>query len=130
MTIEEHIQLHDQWLRSMESNHAQLAEDLGRVTEKLDVMATDLKRMKERQDAFEAAMTQYVTTITMNVAVLAESQARASTRHERLEEAHEKLAEEVGRAVQSVTRLSQEMASLRDLVERYIRAQGDGGSRN
>lgn len=93
----------------MESNHAQLVEDLG--------------LMKQRQAEFEAAMSQYLTTITRNIAALVESQARADARQDRIEEAHHKLAEEV-------TRFSREMRSLRALVERYIRAQTDGSSRN
>ena len=113
MSIEERIELHEQWLQSMESAHAQFVEDLD--------------RSQRRQEAFEASMNQYLTminqyltTITMNVAGITESQARANSRNDEFQ----------AKAWQAIERLSQEVASLRELVERYIRFRGDGGSAN
>jgi len=102
MTIEEHIELHEQWLRSMESHHVQFVEDL--------------ERMKARQDAFEAAMAPYLTTITMNLAAIIESQARSDARHDQI---HDQIEEEH-------LKLTREMVALRDLIERYIRFRGNG----
>ena len=112
MTIEERVELHDQWLHSMESNHAQLVEDLG--------------RMKERQDAFEAAMSRYLTSITMNLAAVIESEARAGARQEQLEQAHLKLTQDLDTLSQENIRLNREVTALREIMERYIRFRGDG----
>jgi len=109
MSLEESFALHEQWLQSLDSSHARHVEDLD--------------GMRERQKVFEAAMSQYLTSITMNLAALAESQARADTRHEQIEEEHRKL-------VQTVEKLSEKVDRLSDLVESYIRAQNNGDSRN
>ena len=106
MTLEERIELHEQWLQSMESAHAQFVEDLD--------------RSQRRQEAFEASMNQYLTTITMNVAALTENQGRANTRNDEFQ----------AKAWQAIEKLSREIASLRDLVERYIRFRANGDSAN
>jgi hypothetical protein len=42
MTPEQRFELHEQWLRSMDSNHAQLVEDLDRMAEHLDELKQHL----------------------------------------------------------------------------------------
>jgi hypothetical protein len=62
----------------------------------------------------------YLTTITMNITALAGSRARAEAR---LEGGRRKLAGVVNKAWQAIDRLSEGMASLGELVERFIRAR-------
>ena len=72
-------------------------------------------------------MNQYLTTITMNVAALTESQGRANAQNDEFQAKAWQAIEQVSR---EVDRLSREVASLRDLVERYIRFRANGDSAN
>ncbi len=92
--------MHEQWLRSMESNHAQLVEDLGRVEQHL----------ANHQKVFA----DHMVTVALNQAAFAGSLARLTEEHIKMEAEHLKT--------------QQEMRELRELIERYIRFRGNGNS--
>ena len=105
MTIEERIELHDQWLLSMESNQSQMSASLSETVRTLG----ELTRKHDR-------FTELVLTLGQNQSVLFISMAKLSSEMEALAEQHRKLE-------QTVERLEQ-------AVERYIRFRGNGHSEN
>ncbi len=96
--------MHEQWLSSMESHHAQLAEDLGRSNERLN-------RLEEN-------LVNHQATIAMQMGMLMTALARMTTESD---ERHRKLQEEHLKFEQGLT-------GLRELVERYIRYRGNGNA--
>jgi hypothetical protein len=74
MTLEERIERHEQWLSSMESHHAQLAADLGRLEQNL----------VSHQAAFAMQMGMFMTA-------LARMTSESDERHRQLQEEHLKL---------------------------------------
>lgn len=74
MSIEERIELHEQWLRSMESNHSQISADLAAVTRNQAVFAE-------------------------NQALLAATMVAIAEEWRKLEEAHRRLEETVDRYI-------------------------------
>ena len=64
--------MHDQWLRSMEGNHAQLAEDLGRME----------RHLVNHQKVFA----EHMVTVAMNQAAFAASLARVTEEMRELRE--------------------------------------------
>ncbi len=105
MTIEERVELHDQWLLSMESNQSQMSASLAELARKQD------------------RLTELVLTFGQNQSVLFSSMARLTTEMEALVEQHRKLE-------QTVERLGQTVGRLEQTVERYIRFRGNGHSEN
>ena len=63
MTPEERFELHEQWLRSLESNQAQFAENLGRMEGHLanyqKVFAEHMVTVAMNQAAFAAALARH-----------------------------------------------------------------------
>jgi uncharacterized protein YcbX len=98
MDLEERIQMHEQWLSSMESSHVQLVEDLDRVAEELDSLKQHLANV---QKTFADQM----VVLAMNQAAFMGSQARLT---------------------EDQIKLQQELRDLRDVVDRYIRFRGNG----
>ena len=85
MTPEERSEIHDQWLRSMESNHAQLAEDLGRME----------RHLVNHQKVFA----EHMVTVAMNQAAFAGSLARVTDENVKLQEEMRELRELVERYI-------------------------------
>src|SRR5258706_13281431 len=102
MTLEERVEMHEQWLSSMESHHAQLAEDLGRSNERLTRLEKNLVNCQ--------------ATIAMQMGMLMTALARMTTE---FDERHRKLQEEH-------LKFEQGLKDLRELVDRYIRYRGNG----
>ena len=71
MTPEERIEMHDQWLRSMEGNHSRLVEDLVRGNERVD-------RLEQHLTNYQKLFTEHMVTVAMNQAAFAASQAKLS----------------------------------------------------
>ena len=105
MTIEERIELHDQWLLSMESNHSQIAADLAQVTRDLAQVTRDLARVERAQALFAEQMV-----------VVGQGQALFMTNLAALEAQSQKFREE--------------LRELRELIDRYIRFRGNGSQAN
>jgi len=125
MSPEESIELHEQWLRSMESNQSQFAADLASFHRQMDRMRVEfgeqldrmrvefgeqLDRMRaefgEQLDRTRAAFAEQDLVLLRNQGVFMEALARLTTRME----------EEAG-----------SLRRLEEIVERYIRFSGDGG---
>ena len=123
MSLEERIELHDQWLRSIESNQAQFAENLGRASERLDRIAERMDSVAQRMDRmgqdfanYQNVFNEHMTNVAMNLSAFFTALARQSTE---CEERDRKLeAEDL--------KLRQGLQELRELIERYIRFRGNG----
>ena len=102
MTFEEQLADHEQWLRSMESNHNQLAADLAAVTR-------NLAEVTRNQALFTATFAQAMARLT------AEQERQAQVRGE-FEAGLKALTERVNKLAQT--------------VDRYIRFRGDGTPKN
>jgi arginine deiminase len=89
MTLEERVEMHEQWLSSMESHHAQLAEDLGRSNERLT-------RLEEN-------LVNHQATIAMQMGMLMTALARMATefeeRHREMQQGLKDLRELVERYI-------------------------------
>jgi hypothetical protein len=89
MTLEERVEMHEQWLSSMESHHAQLAEDLGRLEQNL----------VNHQKVFA----EHMATVTMQMGVFATALARMTTeseeRHREMQQGLKELRELVDRYI-------------------------------
>ncbi len=81
MSLEERVEMHDQWLRSMESNHSQMASSLAELERQLE------------------ALTQLVLSLGQNQSVLFSAMARLSSEMEALAAQHRKLEETVERYI-------------------------------
>jgi len=96
--------MHEQWLSSMESHHAQLAEDLGRSNERLD-------RLEQNLVNHQKVFAEHMATVTMQMGVFATALARMT------QESDERHRE-----------MQQGLKDLRELIERYIRYRGNGNA--
>ena len=67
MSLEESIAMHERWLHSMQSNHAQIVDDLAQV-------AADLKRVERAQAAFA----EHMVAVGQNQALFVANLARLS----------------------------------------------------
>ena len=89
MTLEERVKMHEQWLSSMESHHAQLAANLGRLEQNL----------VNHQKVFAGHM----ATVTMQMRVFATALARMTTeseeRHREMQQGLKDLRELVERYI-------------------------------
>ena len=140
MTPEERMEYHEQWLRSMESNQAQFAENMGHLTEKLNLFAENQKSTQQELASFRELFREHVVTVAMNQASLAGTLAKLTEEHLRLmedngklaqgqvklTEAQAKLTEEQVKLTEGQVKLTEELRDLRDVVDRYIRFRGNG----
>jgi hypothetical protein len=111
MTLEARVEMHEQWLISMESHHAQLAADLGRSNERLT-------RLEQSLVNHQKVFAEHMATVAMQMGMFMTALARMTTESD---ERHRKLQEEH-------LEFEQGLKDLRELVERYIRYRGNGNT--
>lgn len=102
MTLQERIELHDQWLRSVESNLNQVSADLAAMSRNQEAIVANLAEVTRHQALFTATFAQALARLTDEEERLARNQAE----------------------------LQGEVRSLAQIVERYIRFRGDGQPQN
>jgi hypothetical protein len=78
MTLGERVEMHEQWLSSMESHHARLAEDLGRLEHNLA--------------NYQKTFAEHMATVVMQMGAFATALARLTTE---VEEGHLHLQQEI-----------------------------------
>ena len=105
MTPEERLELHEQWLLSMESNHSQMSADLAELKDGLIELKDVVVDLARRQDQ----VSQVMLTLGQNQSVLFMAMASLTG---------------------NLDRLTGEVRELRDAVDRYIRFRGDGQPQN
>jgi septal ring factor EnvC (AmiA/AmiB activator) len=79
MSLEERIELHEQWLRSMESNQAQFAENLGRLE-------GSMSRLEQNLANHQKVFAEQIMALTGGLARLAEEHLKGQERLQRLED--------------------------------------------
>ena len=102
MTLEQRIEMHEQWLLSMESNQSQLAASLA--------------ALGRNTQAFQEEVRQQFGQITGILEQVVRHQAVLSARMTELAEHQRHLAEQ--------------LRQLSETVDRYIRFRGDGREQN
>jgi hypothetical protein len=85
MTLEERVEMHEQWLLSMESNHSQFA--------------AQLVEMERERAEFERESREKFTQISQILEQVVQHQAILSTRMAELAEQQRQLAENVNRYI-------------------------------
>ena len=109
MTFEEQVAYHEQWLRSMESNHNQITADLAAVSRNLEGTTRDLAQVARNQVLFTSAF--------------AEAMARLAAEQERQARVQAEIQAEL-------KALTERVNSLAETVNLYIRFRGDGNPKN
>ncbi len=102
MTPEERIELHDQWLLSMESNHSQFAANLA-------ALEREMQRFREEVGEFRDEAREQISEIREILLEVVQHQANLSSNMATLAEQHRKLEE---------------------AVEQYIRFRSNGSQSN
>ncbi len=112
MTIEERMEFHDQWLRSLESGHSQVVADLA---------ATD-RRLSQ--------LSEILLTLGQNQAALMGALASLTTRVDGLTANVEGLTVKLEGLTAKVDSMAEHHLKLEETLERYIRFRGNGGQKN
>ena len=112
MTLAERIELHEEWLRSMESNHAQFAADMAVLDRRLDLLS------------------QIVVTQGQNLNAVTIALASLTTRVDGLAASLESLTARVDDLAAEVKAGAEQHRKLEETVERYIRYRGNGRPEN
>lgn len=79
MNLDDQVNFHEQWLRSIDSNLGRVTDDLARVSNNLDRVTNDLAEITSRLNR--------LTAVTLS---LAERQEQSEARIQRLEELFER----------------------------------------
>ena len=126
MSIEERMEYHEQWLRSLESGHSQIVADLGAIDRRLSQLSEIVVTLGQNQGALMAALASLTTRVdglTANVEGL-------TANVEGLTANVEALTANVEALTAKVDSLAEHHLKLERTLERYIRFQGNGGQKN
>ena len=63
MDLEERIELHDQWMRSMESHHSQFAANLAALERKHELLSQIMITLGQNQSVLFQALASLTTTV-------------------------------------------------------------------
>ncbi len=149
MTPEERFELHEQWLRSMDSNHSQFVEDLALMKQQLvdsqktfaahqKVVAEHMANVAMHMSVLTIALAKFTEESDQRFALLEAGHLKIQEGFARLEAGHLQMQEgfvqlEAGdlkiqegfvRIEEEHLKLQQEMRELRSIVELHARAGG------
>ncbi len=115
MNLEERIELHEQWLLSMESNHSQMAADLATLK---DTVASTARQQEQ--------LTGLVVTLGQNQNVLFLSMSSLTTQLLQNAANVDRLTTNLDRLTTNLDGLTADVRKLEETVDRYIRFGGNG----
>ena len=119
MSIEEQMQFHEQWLRSLESGHSQVVADLTAIDRRLSQLSEIVVSLGQNQAVLMTALASLTSRVDGLTATV-----------EGLTATVEGLTVNLGRLTAKVDSLAEHHLKLQETLERYIRFQGNGGQKN